>query len=95
MIVVPLALHTAREIRDQGFRRDVAEIVPLWDEHARILGLDAEIVDGVGRVELTVASADEPPPAAQLATFLTRRAGVPVDLTVRHLREEADHGVAR
>ncbi len=95
VIVVPLAIHTARQVRDQGLRRAVAEMVPVWDGQARILELDAEIVDGVGKVELTVASADQPPPAAQLATFLTGRAGVPIELTVRHLREEEDHGVAR
>lgn len=95
LIVVPLAVHTVGEVRDQGLRRAVAEMVPIWDEQARIIDLDAEVVDGTGRIDLTVASADDPPPADQLAGFVAKRAGVPVELTLRHLREAEDHGVAR
>jgi uncharacterized hydrophobic protein (TIGR00271 family) len=81
-VAIPLTFHTISAIEDRNFNENVSAAISDWDDTVSVARLDADVVDGVGQVELFVVGANEPAPAWQLASLIRDRHGGPVELTL-------------
>ena len=79
-VAVPLTFHTISAIEDRNFNENVSAAISDWDGTVTVARLEADVVDGVGKVTLFVVGANEPAPAWQLAELIRDRHGGPVEL---------------
>ena len=87
-VAVPLTFHTLSVIEDRAFRTNVTSAVRTWDETVRIVSLETDVVEGVGRVELSVAGPNDPLPAWRLADIIHASFGGPIDVLLDHDKVE-------
>jgi uncharacterized hydrophobic protein (TIGR00271 family) len=79
-VAVPLSLHTVEVLEDTRFSRDVNAAIRQWDDSVDVVELETDVDDGLGLVELRIATSRSTPPAWRLAEEIGRRHGGPVDL---------------
>lgn len=82
-------------VEDRNFTRQVIGAIDEWDPDSELVELDAEVAaDGVGRLDLVMATRNEPIPAWRLAESLTTRTGRAVSVDVQYIVETVDSAVA-
>jgi hypothetical protein len=95
VVAVPLTVHTIDVVEDRNFTRQVIGAIDEWDPNSELVELDAEVAaDGVGRLDLVMATRNEPIPAWRLAEILTTRTGRAVSVDVQYIVETVDSAVA-
>ena len=87
LIVVPLALHTAQEIREQEVERTALDTVHDWDETATVQSIDVATSGGRADIDIEVVITGQKQPAWVLAELISENTGINVDLRVAYESE--------
>lgn len=88
LVAVPLARHTRSVIRDLRLQRAVVGSVEAWDPDARLVEIEADVVDGEAQIELLIVSRGEAEPIWALAEGIRDRFDGPVELSVLYQGDE-------
>jgi uncharacterized hydrophobic protein (TIGR00271 family) len=89
-IAVPLGFHTVEQVRLQQVQRLAIELIPEWDEGARVRRVDVGEDDGRVHIFIAVSTTGQRQPAWRLAELVATRLNHGVDLDVNYLVESAD-----
>ena len=92
-VAIPLSLHTRSVFQDQSFERTVRQAIDEWDPGANVEELDADAFSGGASVTLAVRSDAPPAPTWELAEFIARDWGGPIEVTVFHTLQSSNQAV--
>jgi uncharacterized hydrophobic protein (TIGR00271 family) len=88
LVAIPLYSHTRAVLAEQRLRSSIVDAVQSWDDDARIIDIDAQIIGSSAEIELLLTGLGDAAPAWVLAEGIRERFGGPVDLRVLYQSDE-------